>query len=52
MRNRFQVFILIPTVLTVGALFLEAQSRGTGRGQTKGTAKCSCPQQCPLTRSR
>jgi len=29
MRNRFQVFIVILTVLTAGAHFLEAQSRGT-----------------------
>ncbi len=31
MRNRFQVFILILTVLTVGALLLGAQSRGTNK---------------------
>ena len=31
MRNRFQVFIVILTVLTVGALFLGAQSRGTNK---------------------
>ncbi len=31
MGNRFQVSILILTVLTVGALFLGAQSRGTNK---------------------
>src|SRR2546425_12836297 len=31
MRNRFQVFIVILTVLTAGALFLGAQSRGTNK---------------------
>src|SRR5262249_41403993 len=31
MRNRFHVFILTLTVLTVGALFLGAQSRGTDK---------------------
>ncbi len=31
MRNRFQVLILILTVLAVRALFLGAQSRGTNK---------------------